>query len=273
MSDIQGLTEFRTANGVYVARVHYTADPAKRDPAWIENEKKGTTAAAWEREMEINFNVFMGKAWYEEFRFDFHVAKEPIKPIPSRPLFRGWDYGQTFNPAVVFCQTTVFGQLLILYPEIYGLESGLHPFARAVKSESGTYFPGYQISDYGDPAGNNRSPNDEKSATDILRADYGINVLPGPVAFGTRSEAIRKLLTTTTAQGQAMLLIDPRCTWLIGAFTGGYHRKQLSSGQLLEEPDKNEYSHIMDGLGYLASSVFSTPEKTRSSKMHKAGAM
>lgn len=258
---MQGITEYKTAQGVHVLRIHYTADEDKRSPEWVAEQKRGMTQAAWEREYEINFHVHPGKPWYEEFRLDFHVAKEPIQSIPGRPVFRGWDYGQTFNPAVVFGQTTVFGQLLILYPEINGLNAGLHPFARTVKSESGTYFPGYSFTDYGDPAGSNRSPNDEKSATEILRTDYSINVLPGPVAFGTRSEAIRKLLTTTTPQGQAMILIDPRCTFLIGAFSGGYHRKQLASGQLLEEPDKNEYSHPMDALGYMAASVFGSDNK------------
>lgn len=271
---MEGVNEFKTPQGVHVLRVHYTADPDKRSEEWKEEQRRGMTAAAWEREMEINFHVYPGKPWYPEFRYDFHVAKEPIQPIAGRPLFRGWDYGQTFNPAVVYCQTTVFGQLMLLYPELNGFGSGLHPFARMVVSESGTYYPGFSFTDYGDPAGNNRSPNDEKSATDILRSDYGINVLPGPVAFGTRSESIRKLLTTTTPEGQPMLLIDPRCTFMIGGFTGGYRRKQMASGQLLEEPDKNEYSHPMDAFGYVASSVFSVmPDIMPKYKPRKWGSM
>ena len=38
-----------------------------------------------------------------------------------------------------------------------------------------------------------------------------------PDVTPARSEAIRKLLTTTTPNGKPMLLVDPRCAWLIAA--------------------------------------------------------
>jgi hypothetical protein len=65
--ELIGVHEYKK-NGVYVCRVHYTADPDKRVAEWIENEKEGSTAAGWEREMEINFNVSIEKPYYPEFR-------------------------------------------------------------------------------------------------------------------------------------------------------------------------------------------------------------
>ena len=253
-------------------KLHYTADESKRSAEWIAEQKKGLTQAQWEREYEINFHVHPGKPWYPEFDINRHVAKEPLQPIQGRPVIRGWDYGLT--PATCFCQTTAKGQLLVLWPEIQSVDCGILAHGRVVRSESGTYFPGYSFQDYGDPAGNTRSQNDEKTANDLLRSEYGITVLPGPVADTARWEAVRKLLTTTTPDGQPMLLIDPRCTFIIGAFTGGYHRRQTATGQLLDDPDKNEYSHIMDAIGYVAASIFSAPKKEKTSRsMPKAGAM
>jgi hypothetical protein len=268
---MKGITEYNTAQGIHVLRIHYTADPDKCSPQWIAEQKKGITQAQWEREYEINFHVFPGKPWYPEFRYDFHVAKANLSPIPNRPLIRGWDYGLT--PATCFCQSTAKGQMLILYPELQSVDCGIINHGKVVQAESHTYFPGYTFHDYGDPAGNTRSQNDEKTANQLLRTEYGIVVLPGPVSDTARWEAVRKLLTTTTPDGQPMLLIDPRCTWIIGAFTGGYHRKEVS-GVLLEDVEKNEYSHIMDAIGYVAARVFSMPERPqRNRPMPKRGAL
>lgn len=255
---MEGITEYKTPQGVHVLRIHYTADPDKRSPEWKAKNKAGMTHAAWEREYEINFDVFAGKAYYPEFRYDYHVAKNPLQPIPGRPICRGWDYGLT--PATVCVQPTAKGQLMLLYPELQSWDCGIKAHGRVVKSESSAFFPGYSFTDYGDPAGNQRAQTDEKTANQILREEYEIKVLPGPVSFEKRDNAIRDVLTTTTPDGQPMLLIDPRCTFIIAAFTGGYRRKEVA-GRYSEDPDKNEYSHIMDAFGYVASMTFGVEKK------------
>ena len=264
---MQGVTEYER-NGVYVLRVHYTADPAKCDPAWIAEQKKGTTAAAWEQEMEINFNVIQAKAWFPEFRRDFHVAKAPLVPIPGRPVHRGWDYGLT--PATVYGQTTAKGQLLIHYPEIQSWDNGITAHGKVVVSESHTFFGGYTFNDYGDPAGNIRAQTDEKTCVQILRDSYGIHVMPGPVSELARHEAVRKLLTTLTPDGQPMLLIDPRCIWLIQCLEGGYQHKEVA-GRYLDEVADNEYTHTTDAFMYIAACVTNKPEVDRNIKIPKAG--
>ncbi len=45
----EGVTRWRTKQGVTVVRVHYTADPAKRTAAWKEEQKRGMSEAMWER--------------------------------------------------------------------------------------------------------------------------------------------------------------------------------------------------------------------------------
>ncbi len=222
----------------------------------------GTTVADWEQEYEINFNVPKGKPWYPEFRYESHVASGPLSPIPGRPVIRGWDYGLT--PATVFCQTSAKGQVLVLWPELQSWESGILAHGRVVQSESGTYFPGYTFHDYGDPAGNQRAQTDEKSCVDVLRAEYGISVQSGPVAAASRDTPIRKALTTTTTDGQPMLLIDPRCTWLIAALVGGYQRREVA-GRITDDLADNDYTHIVDALGYVVSMIGSIkpPDKRK----------
>lgn len=249
--EIQGLTEYRR-NGAYIARVHYTADPEKRDPAWIKEQKLGSTAAGWEREYEINWNVSLERPYYNEFRYDFHVANQPLKPDKSRPLELGFDYGLT--PATIICQTTAKGQLLILR-EVQDWDCGMRTHAQRLMADLAAFYPGFEWNCVGDPAGNQRSQADEKTANEILRDDFHLYVEPGAISQTERAEAIRWFLTKTTDDGKPMLLVDPSCTWIIAAFTGGYHRKRIGE-RLLDEPDKNEYSHIMDCLAYVCAKIY-----------------
>ncbi|MGE1061207.1 hypothetical protein NXG27_00960 [Megasphaera paucivorans] len=249
--DLTGVHEYRR-NGAYIARIHYTADPIKRDPVWIANEKAGATTEGWEREYEINWNVSINPKYYPEFSYERHVAKEPLKPLEGRPLERTWDYGLT--PATLIAQQTAKGQLLIL-DELQSFDCGMRNHAKAVRAEMGTFYSGYAANDTGDPAGNQRSQADEKTANELLQNEFGIYVSPGAITQTARSEAVRYYLTTLTSDGQPMMLIDPSCTRIIEGFQGGYHRKVVAN-RILDEPEKNDYSHLMDCIGYLCAKMY-----------------
>lgn len=248
---ITGVHEYKK-NGVHVARIHYTADPSKRSDEWKMREKKGTTTEGWEREYEINWTVSSEPKYYPEFNYNLHVSQEQLKPMEGRPLIRGWDYGLT--PATCIGQVTAKGQLLIL-SELQSFDCGMLAHGRAVQSEMTTYFPHYDCTDVGDPAGNQRAQSDEKTANQLLFDTYGIHVEPGELSQTGRSEAIRYYLTTLTPDGKPLLLLDPRCQMLIEAFTGGYHRKVVAN-RVLDEPEKNEYSHLMDCLAYMCAMLY-----------------
>ena len=104
-----------------------------------------------------------------------------------------------------------------------------------------------------------------------MREEFGINVCSGPVAAAQRDTPIRKALTTVTADGQPMLLIDPRCTWLIAALTGGYQRKE-AAGRVTDQLADNEYTHIVDALGYVVS-MTGRAEAPKQIKMPRLGRM
>ncbi len=212
----EGVTRWRTKQGVTVVRVHYTSDPAKRAAAWMEEQKRGISEAMWEREMEINFRIMLGKAWFPEFRYELHVAKESLRPFAGKPVIRGWDYGLT--PCTVFAQYGPKGELVVLQ-EVQSVDCGITAHAKVVEAESAAY-AGLPFVDVGDPAGRQRAQSDETSCTDILREQYGIYVQDGPVSAVRRWEAVRQRLTTVTETGGPMLLMDPRCQWLIGGVHG-----------------------------------------------------
>jgi hypothetical protein len=264
----EGIKKWTTPQGITIVRVHYTADPEKRGDEWIAEQKRGMSASMWEREMEINFAVSLGKTWFPEFRFEFHVGKEPLEPIKGKPIIRGWDYGLT--PCTVFCQFGAKGELLVL-KELQSIDCGITAHAKVVQAECLSY-PGYSFVDIGDPAGRQRSQSDEQSCVDILNEKYSIFVQDGPVSAVKRWEAVRNRLTTITDTGGPMLLVDPRCQWLIGGFTGGYHRRKVGD-KYLEEPEKNEYSHTQDALGYICAGHVGTESRWKDIEIPRAGRM
>ena len=108
---------------------------------------------------------------------------------------------------------------------------------------------------------------------------YGISVEPGELTQTGRSEAVRYFLTTLTPDGKPLMLLDPRCTMLIEAFTGGYHRKVVGS-RVQDEPEKNEYSHLMDCLAYICAKLYNQKNSTidewkkkTAGRMRRAGYM
>lgn len=249
---IDGLKEWETADGIHVLRVHYTADEAKRPPAWKETEKAGLSPQQWEQEYEINFNVPRGKAFFMEFDITRHVARGAMTPFQGRPVLRGWDFG--LSPATLFAQWGPTGQLCIFH-ELQSWDCGIRTHGQVVEGDSASLFSGFSFVDWGDPAGQQRAQTDERTCFELLATEFHMYLMPGPVSAVARSEAIRRLLTTTTPGGSPLLLIDPRCTWLIAAMAGGYHRRELPGNRWSDEAVKDDYSHIVDCLGYIASSA------------------
>jgi hypothetical protein len=68
-----------------------------------------------------------------------------------------------------------------------------------------------------------------------------------------RLEVVRNALNRAV-DGEAGLLLSPKCKVLRKGFISGYHYKLLRTGdgsQTHSEPNKNEYSHPHDALQYL----------------------
>src|SRR5436853_216061 len=92
-----------------VAQLHFTADPAKRDPAWKEQAKAGMPDRGWAREYELSFDAPAGDAVFPEWTAA-HIR--PIRPLTDTRILRGWDFGGT-APAVGFAPTDPWGRLLV----------------------------------------------------------------------------------------------------------------------------------------------------------------
>lgn len=268
-----GLEHRKTKTGLCVLRLHYTADPDKRSDEWKAQAHVGLTAAAWDREMEINWTRASGLAVFAGFVRDWHVAKTELLADPREPIYRNWDFGLT--PACVWFQVTPTSQLLFLHELVTWdgrgdmKQLGIEQFAPLAVLDSNEVFSGCRFVDYADPAGWAKAQTDMKSAVDLMRAE-GIYPSPGPVTFTARRAAMQDRLDCAIA-GQPSLLISPNCRMLIEAFQGAYRFEEIGeTGRYKETVEKNAWSHPMEAACYGVASLFIPNRETRIRRKKKA---
>ena len=97
-----GLTIKRNdSNTFVVARLHYSADPAKRSPEWRAEAAAGMTPEKFAREYNIDYTAVLGSKVFPEFGTLKHniVICAPHPDFgPSARYWGGFDYGSQ-NPA------------------------------------------------------------------------------------------------------------------------------------------------------------------------------
>lgn len=195
-----------------------------------------------------------GEPVFKNYDDDLHAAKEPIKVNKERDLIVGLDYGLT--PCAAIIQDTPEGGWVILR-ELVTFNTSSDEFAPMLKKFLLDEFPDFDIRKnirfYGDPSVK-RSEVDKKIVTDSFLLE-GMIVQSSPCnnVWETRKKCVNQPLSRLIL-GKPGLKIDPACTKIRQAFNGGYHYKKIpksGGGQrIMEIPDKNEFSHIMDALQY-----------------------
>jgi hypothetical protein len=257
---MHGVEERDTATGIHVVRLHYSADPVKREPEWQKEARRGLSDRSWRKEYEIDWTIASGLPVYaDEFQRDLHIAKEPLLTLQGLPILRGWDFG--LQPACVWAQVDKQGRMNVLHELVTWngrgevKQQGIENFAPLVIVESNRLFPKCVFLDYCDPAGWQRAQSDEKSCVDIMNS---LSIYPdrGTVSFIARRSAMRDKLTRMVGC-RPTLMLDAKCTMLIEGFEGAYKYRQIGETErYIEEPVKNAWSHIMDGLSYLTGEMY-----------------
>lgn len=186
----------------------------------------------------------------DSYTHDFH-SFDSVEPVPGRPLLIGQDFGR--DPWSVICQLDHRGRLLVL-EEVPGVSIGLEQHIAlnlrpAIMQER---YMGMPVVVIGDPAGVAKSTLYEETSFDMLKRE-GFMALPAPTNnIDPRLRAIEAFLMQQQG-GQAALMIDRgRCPVITQAMRGGYRYSKVKNGQTKPLPDKNEYSHPMDGFQYAA---------------------
>ncbi len=208
---------------------------------------------------------------YPAFNREMHVAPAKLEWNPLRPLLVGMDFAR--NPAVVVGQEDE-GVLRILreWPGI-NIDVAAHVRDRVVP-EMNMLFPGWQkIQGWGDPSGSGRTGGDDTTA--FLHArEGGLPLVPAWTNDPEeRQRAVTRRLERLQGGGPA-IVIDPRCTTLIGGFSGGYRFERLKVEGTLDQyrdaPAKNLFSHIHDALQYLCTGLDRGSRRSEQQQRHEA---
>ncbi|MFA5177043.1 MAG: hypothetical protein WC440_02700 [Candidatus Omnitrophota bacterium] len=169
-------------------------------------------------------------------------------------------------PALVLAQMTPRGKLLII-DEFISEGMGLKNFMEnlVMPRLRAEYFGIPIQGGYGDPAGTSRSPTDESTCYEVLRGLGLKNIVPCPTnALLPRIAAVESLLTKMI-DGEPAMIISPKCVMIRKGLNGGYHRQRIpgTTNEFSDQPFKNIYSHILDGLQYLCFYVGDSKSKNK----------
>jgi len=141
--------------------------------------------------------VVDGSPVWPMFRRDFHVAREPLRPVPGREVMVWLDFGRVF-PAVLFAQE-INGPINVQH-EMLGFNEGATIFAPKVKRFLEQHYAGCDFRCVGDPKGRDKGQATEQSAYDVFKHN-GMPVTPAPVKandIATRLEAVAYAKTRKT---------------------------------------------------------------------------
>lgn len=209
-----------------------------------------------------------GKPVYTGYNDDLHSV-DSIDFLEHISVGIGFDYGLT--PSAIFVQRDSRGRLLII-KELCAQDIGLEQFlTNQVIPFIKETIPNHELISRGDPAGSQRSQADEKTCQIILH-EFGITTYPAKTnALNARLGAVQFFLNKLIQGKSAFLLSRKGCPMLRAGFNGKYklRRERGCSGDVWNEPEKNEYSHPHDALQYIAMYYSSEyEENTKPFKTH-----
>lgn len=251
----QGITAWTNPHNRFrVLRLHYSADPRKREKAWKEETIAGLPSYDyWLREFEMVWQSFQGKpVYFNEWSHEFHVAREPLKHTFELPIIRGWDFG--LSPACLFTQLMPRNRLFILQELVTEGGTGIEQLIDLVIEAQFKWFPGHvKYVDVVDPSGFYRRDTDARSCVNIMSGrPLRASPMPGVQVPQTRKSDVVALLRKSI-RGEPGYLVDPRCEYLIKGFDGGFHYAYSREGVLRSGWEKNIYSHIHEANQYICT--------------------
>lgn len=259
-------------NGFTVVDLSHRANPAKRSPEFEAELKKSLPIHLFRLEYGKSWDVFEGKAVYQDFNEHLHTTRIPQKLHTGLPVLLGWD-SSGLTPAVVVAQLQ--GQQLVVLREIIGVGKGAITFAPEVAREIRLHYP--QITDisaqtisFFDPAGLKKAETNERTYLSYLVENGFKQVRPGPVAWEARKSAVTEWLVGLSGGKPKLLIYEPDCPTLVAGFKGGYRYPDKTTEV---EPDKvrpikDIHSHPQDGFQYLCGGLKSYALENYNIELH-----
>lgn len=237
----------------------------QNDPNYWLNLVSGST----DEEIKVNLMgiygvVISGKPVHATYNDSIHYSGKVIAANPLVEIGLGLDFGLT--PACAIVQLTPHGQLGIL-DELWTEDMDLRDFAsNMLIPHLDRYYPFWR-SNYiciVDPAGTTGMQTDGKSCQDIL---FELGIKCEPAADNNNPTPRRdglKYFLSRLVSGKPACVVSSKCTMIRKGLMGNFQYARVKSGaneQYHEKPLKNIYSHVCEGLEYIAMHYASANKK------------
>jgi hypothetical protein len=194
-----------------------------------------------------------GKPVVPEYAPEVHGSSFPI--LEDQNYIIGVDIGGgTLQPSAVIIQKHPLGNWLV-QSELVCFDIGVDRFLDMLKVKLMNEFHSLERCDavWLDPASEKRDEIFETKVRDYFVA-AGFPARAAPTQdVRTRIDAISAPCSRMFARRPGLLVSKARCPWLHKGLSGAwyYRRKQVSGAEIYADvPEKNEYSHVCEALGY-----------------------
>jgi len=250
---IPGVTEWRCPkNGVHVVEVHYTADPAKRDPQWLVEAQRGMPSRGWQREFEIAWDLGAGEPVFPEYVPA--LMRRPVTLAPGVRLLRAWDFGHVC-PVTLFAQQDAHGRLIFLGElvlEYAALTTQIERVLAMTMELLGAAGPCF---DCGDPEARHEM---ELGSIRRVLLEHGIilqTIMAATSSYDAfRDRLLRRVRVPSEAEPSPAMLVSPACPILHSALAGGFGRNPKTGKPM----DVHPYKDVCDAARYLNDNLRGT---------------
>lgn len=263
---VEGVEVWQNSKNKFIIyQLHYTADPKKQNPEWLDAIRSSMTTARFKQEYDLQWDTFIGRPVYPDYSDRLHTSKDRIQPEFGLPLILGIDQG--LHAACVICQLQ--GDKFVVMDELRAENMGAERFVERVTNFLSSKYPEWSSYDrdflcFMDPSGFNKRDVDERTYATVWVSRGFKKMFPGEMLWEPRRSAVEKYLTKQNKEGSCFLVDKAGAPTLIRGFLGGYRysERAFEVEPTKIRPIKDEYSDVHDALQYAMSGFFKSKNRT-----------
>lgn len=250
---------------IYINNINADYICIQSDPNYWLELVKGSVDERIKVDLQGQYGVVIsGQAVHPTYNDRLHYLDKVIAYNPMLELGLGFDFGLT--PACAIVQLNSRGKFQML-DEIWSIHMGLRDFLKNILiPHLDLNYDGWRLNYYSahDPAGSQGAQTDGKSCEDIMREE-GIKSYP---AAENNSPTLRRdcldYFLSRMVDGEPGFAISNKVQLAREGLMGHFQYERIQVGgeaRYHEKPLKNIYSHICEGLEYIAIRYASQSKK------------
>lgn len=248
---IRGYSMKRNPDTNFLAlRLHYSADAAK-DGLWVARNKPTMNVGdsnKWQREMEIDFDVTSGMAYFPEYTPRL-AERTNLQAINGLPLKRSWDFGRE-SPACVILQYNPQLDQVALLREFSMPGENLYNFSDGVLRICNDAYPGFEWEDYCDVAGTQGNDKSDDTSIKVLESK-GVSPIYARLPKEKGFSIWRGWMMWEAGRMHPGFIVDVNeCPIAVRGLRGAFTYKQGREGSLTDYAKVHPIIDVMDAIKY-----------------------